>query len=96
MSRWLAVWGTPVAIGIVVVLGLANYRATERSAVDSFLSIGRKSAEVLLVGVRAAMAQGDRAAADIYARLLRRDFPNTQAAGALPQLLQAAPAQKQP
>lgn len=36
MSRWLAVWGTPVAIGIVVVLGLANYRATERSAVDSF------------------------------------------------------------
>lgn len=67
-----------------------------RSAVDSFLSIGRKSAEVLLVGVRAAMAQGDRAAADIYARLLRRDFPNTQAAGALPQLLQAAPAQKQP
>ena len=48
--------------------------------------------------MRAAMAAGDRAAADIYARLLRRDFPNDQAAQALPQLLQATPppAPKQP
>jgi type IV pilus assembly protein PilF len=62
-----------------------------RAAVDRFLSIGRKSGDVLVVGVRAAVAQGDRAAADIYARLLRRDFPNTPAANALPQLLQGAP-----
>lgn len=67
-----------------------------RVAVDRFLSIGRKSAEVLLVGVRAAVAQGDHPAADIYARLLRRDFPNTAATQALPQLLQAPAAQKQP
>jgi type IV pilus assembly protein PilF len=70
-----------------------------RAAVDRFLGIGRKSAEVLLVGVRAALAQGDRAAADIYARLLRRDFPNTPAATALTQLMQApgtTPAGKQP
>jgi len=63
-----------------------------RAAVDRFLSIGRKSGDVLLVGVRAAMAQGDRAAADIYARLLRRDFPNTPATNALPQVLQGTPA----
>jgi|JI10StandDraft_1071094.scaffolds.fasta_scaffold05516_8 type IV pilus assembly protein PilF len=69
-----------------------------RVVVDRFLSIGRKSPDVLVVGVRAAMAAGDRAAADIYARLLRRDFPNDQAAQALPQLLQATPppAPKQP
>jgi type IV pilus assembly protein PilF len=66
-----------------------------RVIVDRFLSIGRKSADVLLVGVRAAIAGGDRPAADIYARLLRRDFPNTQATEVLPQLLQA-PAPKQP
>ena len=58
-----------------------------RVVVDRFLSIGRKSPDVLLIGVRAAIAQGDRAAADIYARLLRRDFPNTPSAEALPQLL---------
>lgn len=69
-----------------------------RVAVDRFLAIGRKSADVLLIGVRASMAQGDRAGADIYARLLRRDFPNTPATSALPQLLQGPPASapKQP
>ena len=63
-----------------------------RAAVDRYLSIGRKSGDVLLVGVRAAMAQGDRAAADVYARQMRRDFPNTPATNALPQLLQGMPA----
>jgi type IV pilus assembly protein PilF len=67
-----------------------------RVVVDKFLAIGRKSSDVLLVAVRAAIAQGDRSAADIYARLLRRDFPNTKAAEALPQLLQGSPAVKQP
>jgi type IV pilus assembly protein PilF len=60
-----------------------------RVTVDHFLAIGRKSADVLLVGVRTALAQGDRSAADNYARLLRRDFPNSQQATALPQLLGA-------
>jgi type IV pilus assembly protein PilF len=69
-----------------------------RVVVDKFLSIGRKSPDVLVVGVRAAMATGDRPAADIYARLLRRDFPNDPAAQTLPQLLQPtpSPAPKQP
>jgi 23S rRNA (adenine2503-C2)-methyltransferase len=57
-------------------------------AVDRFYSIGRKSAEVLFVGVRAAVAMGNNSAADIYARLLRRDFPNSPQAGALTQILQ--------
>jgi type IV pilus assembly protein PilF len=58
-----------------------------RATVDRFVGIGRKSADVLLVGVRAALAEGNRAAADIYARLLRRDFPNTPQAQSLQQLL---------
>jgi len=67
-----------------------------RSAVDRFLSIGRKSADVLLVGVRAAVAQGDRSAADVYARLLRRDFPDSAQARALPQLLQSPAGSQRP
>jgi type IV pilus assembly protein PilF len=58
-----------------------------QATVDNFLSIGRKSPDVLLVGVRAALAQGNRSAADNYARLLRRDFPNSPPTQALPQLL---------
>lgn len=58
-----------------------------RAAVDRFLQIGRRSADVLLLGVRASLAQGNRAAADTYARLLRRDFANTPQAQALQQLL---------
>lgn len=67
-----------------------------RKAVDGFLQIGRKSADVLLVGVRAAMAQGDRSVADTYARLLRRDFPDSAQARALPQLLQGAASPQRP
>jgi type IV pilus assembly protein PilF len=58
-----------------------------REVVDRFNSIGRKSADVLLVGVRAAMAEGNRPAAEIYARLMRRDFPNAPQTRSLPQLL---------
>jgi type IV pilus assembly protein PilF len=61
-----------------------------RVVVDTFLSIGRKSPDALLVGVRAAIAQGNRPAADNYARLLRRDFPNTPQSSALPQILGGA------
>jgi hypothetical protein len=45
---------------------------------------------VLLVGVRAALADGDRPGADNYARLLRRDFASSTQTAALPQLLQGA------
>jgi type IV pilus assembly protein PilF len=54
---------------------------------DRFLSIGRKSADVLLIGVRAGIALGDRSATDNYVRLLRRDFPNSPQTRTLPQLL---------
>ena len=58
-----------------------------QATVDRFLSIGRKSPDVLLLGVRAATTQGNCSAADNYARLLRRDFPNTPQARALPQMM---------
>ena len=57
------------------------------AVVERYLSLGRASPEVLLVGLRAAQARGDRAAVDNYARRLRRDFPNSTQARALPQLL---------
>lgn len=60
-----------------------------QTVVDSFLAIGFKSPDVLVLGVRAALARGNRAAADNYARLLRRDFPNSAQASLLPQLLSA-------
>jgi type IV pilus assembly protein PilF len=60
-----------------------------RTAVENYLSKGgTPTPELLLVGVRAALATGDRAAADNYARLLRRDFPNSQQTRSLPQLMQ--------
>ncbi|MEO6079985.1 MAG: type IV pilus biogenesis/stability protein PilW [Steroidobacteraceae bacterium] len=64
--------------------------AVSRQVVDRYLALPRKSADVLVVGVRAALAQGDRAAAENYGRLLRRDFPSSSQAQALPQLLQPA------
>lgn len=60
------------------------------TTIDTFLGLGRKSPDVLLVGVRAALAKGDRSAADNYARLLRRDFPGSQQVSLLSQLLDGA------
>ena len=59
-----------------------------RIAVDRFMAIGRKAPDVYLVAVRVALKQGDRVAADTYARLLRRDFPNSPQSRELQQLLQ--------
>jgi type IV pilus assembly protein PilF len=55
--------------------------------VDRYLAIGRVSPDVLLVGVRAALARDDRAAAQVYVRRLRRDFPDADQTKALPPLL---------
>jgi type IV pilus assembly protein PilF len=55
--------------------------------VDRFLSIGLVSPDVLLAGVRAALAREDRGAAQVYIRRLRRDFPDSVQTRALPQLL---------
>ena len=67
---------------------LLNKPDAARVAIDRFLAIGRKSPDVYLVAVRVALKQGDRVAADTYARLLRRDFPNSPQSRELQQLLQ--------
>ncbi|MEY2853614.1 MAG: hypothetical protein RL030_746 [Pseudomonadota bacterium] len=60
-----------------------------RVVVERYLSKGgTPTPEVLLIGVRAALATGDRVAADNFARLLRRDFPNSQQTRSLSQLMQ--------
>jgi len=70
---------------------LLNKPDAARVAVDRFLAIGRKSPDVYLVAVRVALKQGDRVAADTYARLLRRDYPSSPQSRELQQLLQPAP-----
>jgi type IV pilus assembly protein PilF len=59
------------------------------NTVSRYLSMGIASPEVLLIGVRSAIARGDRAAADTYARRLRRDFPNSASTQTLPQIMPA-------
>jgi len=60
-----------------------------QNVVDPYLAIGLVSPEVLLVGVRAALARGDRPGAENYARRLRRDFANSPSTRALTQLMGA-------
>jgi type IV pilus assembly protein PilF len=84
-----------LALGPVFVdaaIGLADLQLDQgnpdaaRRTVDTFN--GRRSPELLLVGVRAAVAQKDCNGAQYYARQLRRDFPNApQTTALLPQLL---------
>ena len=77
------------------VVGLADLQLEQGDAagaattVKNYMAGGSKSAEVLVVGVRAATAQHDCGTAQIYARLVRRDFPNSPQAAALPQQLGA-------
>jgi type IV pilus assembly protein PilF len=65
-----------------------------RQTVDNYLSLGKTKEmdphrpDVLLIGVRAALADGQRPAADNYGRLLMRDFPSSPQAAAAVQLLQ--------
>jgi type IV pilus assembly protein PilF len=68
--------------------------AQARQTIDTYLALGKvrdldpQRPDVLLIGVRAGVADGDRAAAEKYGRLLMRDFPNSPQAKAVPQLLQ--------
>ncbi len=57
------------------------------NTIARFMSMGLATPEVLFVGVRAALARGDRTATDNYARRLRRDFPNSVQARSLAELL---------
>ncbi len=54
---------------------------------QNFLGSGKKSADVLVVAVRASVAQHECGSAQLYARQLARDFPNSNQASKLPQVL---------
>jgi type IV pilus assembly protein PilF len=60
--------------------------APARSSIDSFLASNDATADLLLLGVRVARAQGDRLAAQRYARRLQLDFPGTAQTRALAEL----------
>ena len=57
-----------------------------RSSIDGFLGNNDPTPDLLLLGVRVARAQGDRMAAQRYARKLQLDFPGTEQARALANL----------
>lgn len=54
---------------------------------QNFLGSGKKSADVLVVAIRASVAQHECGSAQLYARQLARDFPNSAQAAQLTQLL---------
>lgn len=54
-----------------------------RTEIDGFLGNHEATADLLLLGVRVARAQGDRSAAQGFARRLQRDFAGTDQARAL-------------
>lgn len=54
-----------------------------RAEIDGFLSNHEATADLLLLGVRVARAQGDRSGAQGFARRLQRDFAGTDQARAL-------------
>ena len=60
--------------------------APARAGIDSFIGTYNATADLLLLGVRIARAQGDRLGAQRYARKLQLDFPGTDQARALAQL----------
>lgn len=65
----------------------AGKQADAAKTVDTYLSIGVASPDVLFVAVRIAQARGDAAQANTHARRLRRDFPKSDQARAVSQLL---------
>ena len=57
--------------------------APARAGIDTFIGTYNATADLLLLAVRVARAQGDRVAAQRYARKLQLDFPGTDQARAL-------------
>jgi len=57
--------------------------APARNGIDGYIGTYNATADLLLLGVRVARAQGDRVAAQRYARKLQLDFPGTDQARAL-------------
>ena len=60
--------------------------APARAGIDAFLGSYEATADLLLLGVRVARAQGDRLGAQRYARRLQLDFPGTDQARALAEI----------
>ena len=60
--------------------------APARAAIDAFLGNHDATADLLLLGVRVARAQGDKIAAQRYARRLQLDFPGSSQVRALAEL----------
>lgn len=60
--------------------------APARACIDAYMGSFPETADLLLLGVRVARAQGDRLAAQRYARKLQLDFPGTDQARALAEL----------
>jgi len=60
--------------------------APARAGIDAFIGSYEATADLLLLGVRVARAQGDRVGAQRYARRLQLDFPGTDQARALADL----------
>jgi type IV pilus assembly protein PilF len=54
-----------------------------RAGIDNFIGVYDATPDLLLLGVQVARAQGDRAAAQKYARRLQVDFPGTDQTRAL-------------
>jgi Tfp pilus assembly protein PilF len=63
--------------------------ADTRVQVDRYLAAFDATPDLLLLGVRAAHAQGDRAALEKYAQRLRVEFPGSQQTRAIPELTPA-------
>ncbi len=57
-----------------------------RAAIDAFIGSYDATADLLLLGVRVARAQGDKIGAQRYARRLQLDFPGSDQAHALAEL----------
>jgi len=60
--------------------------APARAGIDAFIGSYEATADLLLLGVRVARAQGDRIGAQRYARRLQLDFPGTDQVRALAEL----------
>jgi type IV pilus assembly protein PilF len=60
--------------------------APARAGIDAFIGSYDATADLLLLGVRVARAQGDKIGAQRYARRLQLDFPGTDQARALAEL----------
>ena len=60
--------------------------AQARQEIDTFLASNQETPDLLLLAVKVARAQGDRLDAELYARRLQLDFPDSAEARSLADL----------